>query len=554
MRRSLILILIIGFVSSYLFVPQLCAQDKSPFEIGMEDYENANIWGGRHNDEKLESTYLLKAYDVFINLVSDSDDRALIMSYTVFLRLRPFQLPQISSFSQPGAIAINKYVKKEFDQKYPTIEKIDFSSSDIAKADKKLLVEELNNIALSFIEKAKILIEDAKKSQSNCKYDEAAFKLDKSLENWAFPETAELLKANNDLLTKCIDLRERYKNLIDGNKFDEVVDLLENAKGILCDDEITSLKKKAEEKKKKQADESYEKALKFYKMIKLEEALSCVKKSLELLPQDKATKLKKKIEMRLKRVAFFLDFGAPSAVKPVNMNYSVGNSYNSGQTLNRNAMVSSGFKKSISIGGGFLCLFSRTNGIIFSVSSIQHKWSFDTDYNFSCMFSNGVNRYTQKILTDKAESSITPISVDFIFVLPLFKDLNFSLQVGPAIYFADVNLYARIGYGSIWPEQDAIYDDCFSLQYSIIKNGLGGIGGNIGGGLEYRLPPIGLFVNFEYYLFPLKKYHWKSIDQRYLGLNWGLPLGSPLDLDLPEYEMKINFSTFKFSLGCRYYF
>lgn len=552
----MMLILIIGFVSSYLFVPQLCAQGEVSFDTGIKEYNEANKWK-KNGEERLERDRLSKAYDVFNSLVSDSDDRAVIMGFTIFLRLRSFQLPQISSFSQPGDI--NKYVRKEYGEKYPTIETMTiFSSNEITKTDKKLLVEELNKIAGDCIKKAKDLNDEARQYTLNFEYDKAVDKLKESLKNWDLPETAELLENTNELLTKCIELRADYNAYINQRMFPEVFKLLEIARGILPADEITSLKKEAEKVQSidvaENAEKSYESAFKLFDMRKLEQALIYIDDSIASIPQEKAVNLRKEIKKRLKKVAFFLDFGTPGAIKPGDMNYSSGNSFQHGHTLDRNAIVSSGFKKSISVGGGFLYLFSRTKGIIFSVSSIKHKWNFNTDYEFSCTFSNGANRSAQNTLSDNAESSIIPISVDFISVSPLFKDLNFFLQAGPSIYLADVNLYARIGSGAIWPFPNAIYDECFPFQYSIIKSGIGGIGGNIGGGLEYRLPPVGLFVKFEYYLFPSKKYDWKLIDQSYQGLNWGLPLGSPSGLYLPEYEMKINFSTFKFNVGVRYYF
>lgn len=557
MKRSIMLSVILCFTcfSSFLFL--MFAQSESTFDAGVRQYIQANK--NRQINQKLERDDLLIAYEIFKNLVPHSDNKALVMGYVVYLRLQTCpQSPQIPRifFQQE---AIEKFVEEEYPDQFPTIEKMNniFSSNDITKEDKRFLLETLKSIAENSKLRAKQFYNEAVHYRGEYKYEAAINLLKRSQELWDFRETRELIEEYNGLLEKSIKIRADYDALIKGKDFQKALGLLNEAKGILSDDEIKSMENNArtlcDVYLKDKAEKLYSEAEAFFEKRNLEIARDKCAESLKINRTEKAEMLMDEISKRLKKVAFFINLGSTGTIKPRDMYYTGGNSFAGGVTSDRNTMVSNGFNMSASFGGGFIYLFSQSNGLMISISSIKHGWKFNTDYNFSCTFSNGVNRTFEATLTDNAESSLTPINIDFLLVSTIFKDLNFFLEAGPTIYLANVNLYGRIGGGGIWPDQNVIYDDCFPLQYSILKNGLGGIGGNLGGGLEYRLPPVGIFINFEYYLFPSKKYDWKLINQGYRGLKWNLPLGSPSVLYLPKYEMKINFSTFKVNLGVRYY-
>lgn len=559
MRRRMIMIVILWFTCFNLILLQMPAQSENTFDAGVKQYIQANR--NRQINQKLERDDLLIAYEIFKNLVPDSDNRALVMSYVVFLRLQSCpqsaQIPR--TFFQPEAI--DKFVKKEYPDQFPTIEKMNniFSSKDITREDKRLLLENLKSVAEKCKQRAKEFFDEAVQYRWKYEYETAIDKLRQSQELWDLPETGGLIEEYNGLLEKSIKIRADYDAQIKWKNFQEAIDLLNDAKGILSDDELKSMENNARTLRdiylKDKAEKLYSEAEAFYEKRDLQSARDKCAESLKINRTEKAEMLMKEISKRLKKFAFFINLGSTGAIKPGDMNYSGGNRFNDGVISDRNTIVNRGVNMPASFGGGFIYLFSRSNGIMFSVSSIKHSWKFDTDYNFACAFSNGVNRSFQAAMTDDAESSLTPINIDFVVVSPLFKDLNIFLQVGPTIYFANVNFNARIGMGGIWPftDQNAVYDECFPIRYSIKESGFGGIGGNIGGGLEYRLPPVGIFLGFEYYLFPYKKYEWEMIDQGYRGLKWDLTLGSPSVLYPTEYKMKINFSTFKVNVGVRYY-
>ena len=550
MKRRLCFI-IVGFVCLGVLYFQVNAETETLFENGVRNYK-LSVMKRDSGDLEGEKDFLQKAYDIFKDQISANDHRPLIMAYVIFLRLRSLSI-QESFFLQQ---AIEEYVKEEFDTQFPTIEKITiFSYNNTTGADKKLLFEELNNIADRNRQKAQSLVEEAKNFMREFNYPEAINKLEQSLTTWILPEASELSEKCKRLEDKSRQIREDYNSAIARKNYQGAIDILESqAVGVLSDDEITSKKENA---RTLWSMDLYEKAREYFNKRDLDMALKYVNESLEIKYSRNAEKLKSEIKKRHKKFALFFDYGNPRNFKINPMSYArTRNIPNVAEVKDENEIVANSFDKSSSFGAGFIYLFSRQSGIWFSVSSMKQDWKFNTGYYFYWRWLNGTSASSRNTMVHDAKSSLTLISLDYLAHLNVFSDLYINLYVGPTVYSSNADLYAGIGFGGVWWDQNhtILYPEWFPFIYHYNEGGFG-FGGNIGGGLEYKFPPFSIFMEFQYYLLQNLKGDWQLVNQRYNGGFGYFYVSDPLSQlsNLPTYEVKVNFSTYKITLGARFY-
>lgn len=558
MKKSFFLIVIIGFIFFDLFLLQMTAESENTFEKGIKAYNLANM-KKRSGEPKGELDFLLKSYGIFKDLASDSDYKPLIMGFVVYQR---FQSPQIQglsrdltekipeTFFQPAAI--EEYVKKEYGEQFPTLEKMGFwASNDITKLDKKLLLEELNKIAEKNRQRAETLLEEARVYKQTAKYQQAVKKLEQSQEIWNLPEVPVLLAECSELETKSRKYRADYEELIAQKRYSEALEGIRKTSGVLPDEEIAS---KEDEINTLWSNYLFNRAEMSYEKRDLPTALDLVNQSIRIKNTAKAGNLKKDIRKRMKTSAIFVDIGFPGDSKNT-MDYEDITSSSNVEIRDTNHIDSSDFDKGTSIGAGFIYLFSPSYGIMVSFSSIKQKCKFHTDYTFYRKWPSGNSYSDQGTMSENANASIKLINVDLLYSKNISNDLYFNLYAGPTVYFSNIDLYAGIGYGGVWWHQGYLRSDWFPFKYNISESNTG-IGGNIGGGLEYRIPPFGVFVDFQYYLLLSSEYDWKLVSQQYDGVFGYFYVDNPESQlsYIPDYKMKLNLSTYKINVGFRFYF
>lgn len=507
MRRSHTLIVVLGFLFFNVLSLQVIAESEVSFKNGIENYENS-IKKRDANEEKEEIEYLKKSYKIFNDMIPDTDYRSVIMSYLIYLRFQTLKV-EMPFLNQDR---VEQYVKDEFDKNFPTLEKIEILSyNETTKSDKGKLLIELFNIAAEKKEKADSLFEKALSEQDN---NNKKALLEEALNIWYITEAAELL------------------NKIKKEEKDEFEAGIESKK-------------------------KYDEAKKYYKKRNLDNALNSVNDSIRFNPTPEAEELRKKIIKRMEKFAFFLDSGNPENFKIGSMKYHwEGNSTNFAKVVDENDIEARTFSKSSSVGAGFIYLFSRSSGIRVSVSSIKQNWKFNTNYFSSWTWLwKDQSESSRNTMSQDASGSLKLISIDYLLHKNIFSDIYLNLYAGPTFYISDLDLFAGIGYAGAWenPNDNKLYPEWFPFKYQNNTGGFG-IGGNMGGGLEYKYPPFSIFIEIQYYLLASQKGYWELINQRYEGGRGNFSIDGPLIFpNLPQYEMKINFSTYKISMGARIY-
>ncbi len=566
MRKGIYVMIVLGIILFDFLSLHLGAEGEDFFMKGVGYYKLATAKKSK-NDKAGELGLLKSSYEMFQKVISVGDYKPLIMSYSVYLRIQVLQdelsLSQEQqlaiSFSPENLQGIEGYVKGEYDS-FPLIGELDaFFKKENIQWDKTPLLAQLQKIAEAFQLKAKALILEAEWEKKKFNYQLGIEKLEQSKAIWALPEADVLLNECRLLDNKSKQCRVNYENAISANMFQMAFDILNTmATGVLSPDEIGVKRNKVE---KLCSEYSYTRAVEKYKKRDLEAALKFVDDCLRYDGANaEAQKLKQDIRKRQKKFAFFFDSGSVGTFKLSDMNYNRNiSTTNQVKGTNQNSLSGTNFKKSISLDVGFLYMFpkSSSSGIRASLSSIKQNWKYGTNFIFNWVWSDGRSRSQSGTMSEDAKASLTLINIDYVFQKNLVNDLYVNLYAGPTFYLSKVDLYSGIGFGDVWYHQDnkLYYGEWYPLKYHNNENS-GGVGGNIGGGLEYKWPPFSAFLEFQYYLIPSKTGNWEVINQAYQGGldHFAINNLSQLGLNLPDYKFEVNFSAFKIVAGARIYF
>ncbi len=551
MRKGFLLMIVLGFFILEPLALQVSAAAQDPFAKGAQLYKLA-VKKRDAKDEVAEKELLRQSYNLFLNLHTNKNDKPLVMSYLVYLRLQSLQVT-ISSFPQSE---IEEFVKTEYKVQFPTIDKIDILSlNETTRADKKLLKDELKKIAEKFLQAARILVGEARKEIEKGNYPNALDKLNASRKIWPLAETSVLMAECRRLESKTKQCLDDFNAAMAAKMYPKALNILKNqAAGVLSTEEIVIQENNV---KVLWSADLYNQANDKYRKRDLTATLALIEDSMKVKYTEKAKSLWENILKRQRKFAFFMDVGGSGNFKISEMNYY--KTYHIpivAYVTNENTITGTNFKKETSFGIGFIYMFSPSSGIRASVSSIRQNWTFDTNYYFYWKWLDGTSETRRNSMSESGKGTLVLISIDYLFQKNITHDLYLNLYAGPTVHYSKVDLFTGIGFGGIWFHKlnQLYYPEWFSFKYHNNDVGLG-VGGNIGGGLEYKFPPLSVFLECQYYLIPSKKRNWELINRPYVGGFGIFDVGEPLSLpNLPEYEMKINFSTFKIVAGVRIYF
>jgi len=201
-------------------------------------------------------------------------------------------------------------------------------------------------------------------------------------------------------------------------------------------------------------------------------------------------------------------------------------------------------------------MFSRSIGIMASIGFFKQQLNVLSDYRFVWTWTTGGSAANTRSMTDSANISMNPVSLDLVTAIDLKKGAIFKLYAGPTLFLTDIDFRARLGYGGLWLWKGNFYPEWFPFEYVIqVKEAL--FGGNAGIDLEYKYSTFSSFyLGFQYFWLPKKTYELRVIAQSYPGQICGntFTVGNPYDLpNLPDYRIKLNLSFYKIFLGMRFY-
>jgi tetratricopeptide (TPR) repeat protein len=513
-------IFIVGFTILNLLCISILSEEKNDFELGIRSYMRAN---SKHNDSDFEGEILrlIESYEIFNNSAPFGDDDALVMSYAIFLRLqneKTRSLPEELRKKIPGKFInftdIKKIVKREFDN-FPTVNninafKVNPNENQLPIQDKERLLESLNKIASQEIKKATKIFNEARRLIKKGEYRSALTLLNEANEIWEL----EGIPASR-------------------NEIDELI------------------------KEGQSANTLYVKSQRFYKMGDFRKALYLINESLEKKVTAEAKKLKRNINKRLSNIAIFINIGGFGKFdKTYNYEYSGNSRSNVAEVTDINILDMQSVGKNAPLNWGIIIPFSKFSpfGIMFSSTSVKYDWLFATDYTARWKWLNGQGVSATGSALENANASATFYNVNFSVSKPVNDFLVLNAYVGPTIFSSKMDLSAGLGFAGTWDWEGRPYREWFPFIYRIDESKTG-FGANFGGGFELKFPPVGIFIDFQYYLVMSPKSTWRLVPQLYDGGIGNFYVDQPQNLsNLPKYDIKLNFSTYKINMGVKFYF
>ena len=517
------------------------------FEDGASSYKKANL-AEIMGDNQGKHKALEEAFNIFKSLASKNDYKSLIMYYLISFKLgRPFYLQDDLSY----------YVKDDH-QDFSTIEQMNFYGDD-----KISILTKLREIARQNEQKAIQLVDEAKNHANLQEYQEAWDKLTEAEKLWDLPEIPGLKQ-------KCFHFikekeRERIKKQIDDlislKRYQDALTLLNNrAKGILPLDEMSSLET---EIKKTWHDQLLKEAKKESKKNNCYQATNRCDQAYQVIPSNESLKLKKRIQKKCNRIqkkTFWVlstDIGSLVDLKMDFFHFDW-----SGNSNQYAAVTDSGSikgeprgKKGYNYSFGVIRMFSRSLGILASVSFCEQELKMFTDYIFELIWWDDTSASATGTMSENGKISLTPISLDFLTSLKLVKGLRMNMYAGPTLFMAKTVSVVRVGYGGIWIYGNGIYADWFPFQYEIKESG-SYFGGNAGIDLEYKASShYSAYFGIHYFISIPKRLSLRLIRQSYPGQIWDFLTVHPDELgNLPNYSPKFYISYYKIHGGLKFYF
>jgi len=544
---------------SLCFLQCLIAQ---VYEDGLSNYKDANL-AVLVNDRQGEQEKLEAALKIFESLAK-SDNKSLIMYYLLSIKLgKHFSLEEM----------LFGYVKKEHED-FPLVEQMKFYGDD-----KTFILDKLKEIAGQNEKQAIKLLEEAKNFAQLDDYQAALDKLQQAEKLWELDEvkTLETKYVQIEQEKKSSVLLEKVKDLSNRGLYKDALDILYREKGFLpvqkFDALETGIKKKWAESRLEEARRK-NKAKQYYNTIGLcDEAYNIypLKEALELKNEaiKKEQEAQRKQQEKKNRIirqkpkaglSVFGDFGIVGNNNLVDMNFSWnGNSNQYADVTDRNNVLTKTQdenEKNYTYGFGLVGMFSPSVGIMASVCFLEQPLKVFTDYKFSWIWWDSRSFSVTGTMSDNAQISMTPVSLDLIVATNLKNGTFFKLYAGPTLFLTNIDFRAPLGYGGVWEKGSYIYPEWFPFEYvAQVKESL--FGANAGIDLEYKSTAFSSFyLGFQYFWLPPKTYDLRVIAQSYQGQIWDnyFTIGNPYDLaHLPDYKIKFNLSFYKIVMGLRLY-
>ncbi len=545
MKRFLLFTVLLVISFSGLLISQT-------YNDGMNLYEKA-IHAKAAKNKQVEREALEEAFKIFTALASKNDRKSLIMGYLLSIRLG-------KSFSLEDELF--EYVKNE----YPNFPTVALIQSQFYGNDKTVLLNNLGEISRQNEQLAREYVEEAKIHAYHEEYREALEKLNQAEKLWKLVEIPEL-KSKYTQLKKEKEkklVRDQIEDLIDKQKFQEALDILTNAAGILTAEEFSLLEK---EIKTNWCDKILEEAKKIFNeagmdIEKLNLALNKCKEAYRISPTEKVNEVKAlevKIQKKIDRITrprywrFFADLGSVGDLKKNIVNFDW-----NGTSSNIAVVTDSGTVKlnpesesKFSFNLGVSRMFSQYLGLLASVSFFRQPSKTYTDYKLAWTWYNGVSASITATMSDSGSVSLIPISLNLLTTLEVLKGLRFNLYGGPTIFLANVDLSTRIGYGIALEHGDWICIQWFPFQYKIKESG-SFLGGNIGLDLEYQVSlSYGVYLGVQYFLSLPRSFTLDVVQQSYDGQMWDISHNPSDFAHLPDYRAKFNISYYRIHAGVK---
>lgn len=531
---------------------------------GRKFYQMANdrLKTGKSREEL---NFLFEAFARYETAAENGDSDGLIMSFLLFNRIKRHKLAETAGFSLrlPETfrhnVALIHFIKKELRQDFPFINQMDiFHGVWAARYDKIRLLEDCKSIAADLRRQAREMTEKARSLREHADIAAAIDLLKQSLLIWDLEEAPRLLSEYEKLLIVQKASQQEIEQAVANKNFPEAdAALKESFLNKLTYGDFYALS--ANNLKNDWSDTLLRDAEFHYRKKKLDLALEYCEQSLEIRYSERAEDLRSQIRKRQKSLSVFLALTVPGPFSGSHNDYTWnGNSSVFGESEDQNVVRADAFSAKPSWGLGATYMISGAHGIRLSLSRGGQEWKYFTSYVFRWKWLGGENpgetATSRATMSENARLTLTLLDVNYVFKAHVVKDLYLRFNGGPVIYFTAADYYSRMGYGGLWalPQGGAV-EEWFPFHYRISDSGAG-LGFNIGAGLEWQIPPFGLFLDGQYYFLYVQKLDWVLLSKAYNGGFNNLVVGDPKKLDhLPLYRLNVDYSQPRFTVGIRYY-